>query len=69
MQISLNVHAVWSAPLLFAEWHKLTCYLIQNFKTLPTCSFCSWEGRFDSFGPNPQRQVFSWMAHICVNIE
>ena len=39
-QISLHIHAVWSAPLLFAAWIVSTCYS-RNCKALASLTGCT----------------------------
>ena len=40
VQISLRIHAVWSAPLLFAPYNTCASY-IRNFKPLASLSGCA----------------------------
>ena len=48
VQISLCIHWVWSAPLLFTtRWYNTFSFYIRNFKTL--ACVCSWAGRFESY--------------------
>ena len=63
-QISLRIHTVWSASLLFTAWIEYisTCY-IQNFKPLP--SFCGCAGQFESYlVANPKDRFSCDVVHI-----
>ena len=58
-QISLRIHAVWSAPLLFAAKNDISSLYIQNFKIL--AGLCSWAGQFVScLVGDSWRHIFSW---------
>ena len=39
-QISLCIHAVWSAPLLCAAWTVTRFYSSKQVRLSPTCQFC-----------------------------
>ena len=60
--ISLHIHVVWSAPLLFIDMY--TCY-IQSLRIL--ASFCSWAGLFESYMVKSLRKhFFVWFGSIIV---
>ena len=69
VQISLRLHAVWSASLLFAAWvsDNISSFFVQNFK--PLASLCSWAGWFESYlVENPEDRFSRVMAHISLCI-